>query len=116
MQSSSTRFLSLSVLLAACAALASGGAAAADFEAALTIKDHRFAPSELSVPANQRVRLTVHNQDGTPEEFESKALGREKVVPAGAKVVIFVGPLKPGRYAFFGEYHEATAQGVLVAQ
>ena len=96
--------------------MASGAARAADFELALTIKNHRFEPAEAVVPANQRVRLTVHNQDSTPEEFESKVLGREKVIPAGAKAVIFVGPLKPGRYPFVGEFNEATAQGVLVAQ
>jgi hypothetical protein len=61
------------------------------------------------------VKLTVHNQDATAEEFESHKLNREKIVPAGAKVVIFIGPLKPGKYEFFGEYNEATAKGVIVA-
>jgi len=97
-------------------AFAANAAVAADFELALTIKDHRFEPREPVVPANQRVRLTVHNQDSTPEEFESKVLGREKIIPGGAKAVIFVGPLKPGRYPFVGEFNEATAQGVLVVQ
>jgi len=107
---------SLLLPLALSGVLGSGAALAADFELALTIKNHRFEPAEPVVPANQRVRLTVHNQDKTPEEFESKALGREKIIPGGAKAVIFVGPLKPGRYPFFGEFNEATAQGALVAQ
>ena len=72
------------------------------------------APAEFKLPAGQRVKLLVHNQDGTPEEFESHSLNREKVVPGGAKVAIYVGPLKPGRYTFFGEYNPATAQGVIV--
>lgn len=97
-------------------ALAAGVAHAADLEAALVIKNHRFEPAELKVPAHQRVRLTVHNQDSTPEEFESHSLNREKIIPSGAKAVIFIGPLKPGRYEFFGEYHEATAQGAVVAE
>lgn len=89
---------------------------AADVQVNLVIKNHRFEPAELKVPANERIKLVVTNQDNTPEEFESHSLNREKVVPAGATVVIFIGPLKPGRYEFFGEYHEATAKGVVVAQ
>lgn len=92
------------------------GALAADPEALLVIKNNRFQPTELRVPAGQRVKLVVHNQDSTPEEFESHDLNREKVIPPGAKATIFIGPLKPGRYAFFGEYHEATAKGVIVAE
>ena len=91
-------------------------ASAGDPEAMLVIKDHRFEPTELKVPAGQRIKLTVHNQDATPEEFESHMLNREKVVPGGAKAVIFIGPLKSGRYEFLGEYNEATAKGVVVAE
>lgn len=93
-----------------------GVSLAADVEALLVIKNHRFEPTELNVPADQRVRLTVHNQDSTPEEFESHALNREKVIPGGAKAVIFIGPLKPGRYEFFGEYNEASAKGAVVVK
>lgn len=103
-----------------CAALALagpvGGAAAAEPEVLLVIKNHRFEPAELKVPAGQRIKLVVHNQDSTPEEFESHALNREKLIPAGAKVSVYIGPLKPGRYTFIGEYHEASAQGVVVAE
>ncbi len=91
-------------------------ALAADVEVLLVIKDHRFEPAELKVPAGQRVKLIVHNQDKTPEEFESKSLNREKVIPGGGKATIFIGPLKPGRYGFFGEFNEKTAQGVVVAE
>jgi plastocyanin len=89
---------------------------AAEPELVLVIRNNRFEPAELKVPAQQRIKLVVHNQDATPEEFESHALNREKVVPAGAKVTIFIGPLKAGRYEFFGEYHEATAKGVVIAE
>ena len=91
-------------------------AVAAEAEALLVIKNHRFEPTELKVPAGQRVKLVVHNQDSTPEEFESHTLNREKVIPGGAKATIYIGPLKPGRYDFFGEYNEATAKGVIVAE
>ncbi len=93
-----------------------GSALAAEPELLLVIKNHKFEPAELEVPAGQRVKLVVHNQDSTAEEFESHDLNREKIVPPGAKATIFIGPLKPGRYAFVGEYHEATAKGVVVAK
>jgi heme/copper-type cytochrome/quinol oxidase subunit 2 len=89
---------------------------AADNEFALVIKDHRFVPDEIRVPVNQKVKLVVHNQDATPEEFESHQLNREKVIAPGAKATIYVGPLKPGRYTFVGEFHEKTARGVLIAE
>lgn len=89
---------------------------AADNEFAIAIREHRFEPSEVRVPANQKIKLLVHNQDKTSEEFESHELNREKVIPGGGKATIFVGPLKPGRYPFFGEFHEKTAQGVLIAE
>jgi plastocyanin len=102
--------------LALVAALAAAPAWSAEPELTLVIKNHRFEPAELKVPAGQRIKLVVHNQDGTPEEFESHSLGREKVIPGGAKATIFIGPLKPGRYAFVGEFHEATAKGAVVAE
>jgi len=98
------------------AMLFAGSVQAVDPELLLIIKNHRFEPIELKVPSGQRVKLLVHNQDPTPEEFESHRLGREKLIPAGAKVTIFIGPLKPGRYSFAGEYNEATAQGVVIAE
>jgi plastocyanin len=108
---------SVFVLGALFAASSAGfAAAAAEPEVLLVIREHRFDPAELKVPANQRIRLIVHNQDKSAEEFDSHALNREKVVPAQSRVTIFIGPLKPGRYAFVGEYHEATAKGVVVAE
>lgn len=91
-------------------------AAAADTEMPLVIRNHTFEPAELRVPAGQKIKLLIHNQDVTPEEFESHALNREKVIPAGAKVVLFIGPLAPGRYPFVGEFHDKTARGVVIAE
>jgi hypothetical protein len=70
----------------------------------------------LKVPANTKVKLLVENQDATPEEFESHDLNREKVIQGGSRATIYVGPLQPGRYRFFGEFHEATAQGAIIAE
>src|SRR5579883_1020833 len=100
--------------IAALAALALTPAFAADENATLTIKDHRFDPAELVLPAGKKVALLVKNLDPTPEEFESVELHREKVVPAGREVTVYIGPLSPGRYGFFGDFNQETAQGAII--
>jgi plastocyanin len=82
----------------------------------IQIKDHMFSPEELIVPANTRIKLVVENLDPTPEEFESHDLNREKIITGNGKIFLFVGPLKPGEYKYFGEFHEDTAQGLIIAQ
>jgi len=89
---------------------------AAEPEVKLTIKDHRFIPSEVKVLAAQKIKLIVDNQDASPEEFETHELNREKVIAGKSNATIFIGPLKPGRYPFIGEFNEATAQGVVIAE
>ncbi len=79
----------------------------------ITIKNHKFTPEEITVPAGKKIQLIVDNQDATPEEFESKALHREKVIPGNSKGTIVIGPLQPGDYAFVGEFNENTAKGVI---
>ena len=82
----------------------------------LVIKDHIFTPTEITVPANTRVKLIVDNQDSTPEEFESNDFHREKIIPGNSKATIFVPPLEAGEYKFFGEFNLDTAQGILKVQ
>lgn len=107
----------MKALLTVCLAIASHVAVAGDVhEATITIREHRFTPSELTVPAGLKIRLTIVNNDSTPEEFESYELNREKVVVGNGRIVVFVGPLKPGRYPFFGEFHMDTAKGTLIAE
>jgi hypothetical protein len=91
-------------------------AAAADDEFRLVIQDHQFQPAEVVLPAGKKVKLVIENRDPTPEEFESHALNREKVIAGKSTATIFIGPLKAGRYPFVGEYNEKTAQGVIVVQ
>jgi hypothetical protein len=85
-------------------------------EYTLTLRDNKFVPAQLTIPANTKVKLLVVNEDATPEEFESHELNREKIVTGKGKITVFVGPLKAGRYPFFGEFHIKTAQGVLIAK
>jgi hypothetical protein len=95
---------------------AAGVAFAQDQEFKLVIQDHKFSPAELTVPADKKIKLVIENKDATPEEFESKELKREKVIPGKSSGTVTVGPLKPGRYPFFGEFNPKTAQGVLIVQ
>ena len=111
------RFPRLATVLAFLACVAAAlPVAAADDEFKLVIQDHKFQPTELIVPAGKKVKLVIENRDPTPEEFESHALNREKVIAGKSTATLFIGPLKPGRYAFVGEYNEKTAQGVIVVQ
>ncbi len=91
-----------------------GVAAGADYS--LAIEGHRFQPATLAVPAGERVKLVIDNRDATPEEFESHDLRREKVVPGGGRVSVWMGPLPKGEYGFYGEFHQSTAQGKLIAK
>ncbi|GGF02848.1 hypothetical protein GCM10011611_05440 [Aliidongia dinghuensis] len=98
------------------AALTMAGPAVADDAVHLSIKDHKYVPDRLEVPAGVKFKLLVKNEDPTPEEFESFELKREKVVAPGQEIQVFLGPLDPGEYKFFGDFHQDTAKGVMVAK
>ncbi len=85
-------------------------------EYTIVIKNHKFEPATVEIPADTKVHLIVDNQDPTPEEFESHDFHREKIIKGNTKATIKVGPLKPGEYKFFGEFNEATAQGKLIVK
>ena len=99
-------------------ALPPGPARAADPppEIVLTIEKNQFSPEEIKVKAGAPFVLVVTNKDGAPEEFESKDLRIERVIPPGKTVRLKVPSLKPGSYGFVGEYHEKTAKGRIVAE
>ena len=101
--------LSLALLLAATPALA-------DTTIAVTLKDHKFSPSVIKVKANEPSMIILSNEDDTADEFDSTALKVEKVVPGHAKGNVRIRALAPGKYPFMGEYHAATAQGIVVAE
>lgn len=97
--------------------LAAGAASAADLpEYKLVIKDHKFQPVELKVPANTKFKVLVSNQDPTPSEFESNEFNREKIVLPNSQVSVFIGPLDKGHYKFFDDFHQDTGNGVLIVQ
>jgi Cupredoxin-like domain len=88
----------------------------ADDEYSLVIENHQFSPNEISIPAGKKIRLNIENRDATPEEFDSHALNREKVLMGNSTGLVFIGPLEPGEYPFMGEFHADTAQGKVVAK
>ncbi len=92
------------------------GPALADEPQTVEFRQHRFYPDHIVVPAGQRVKLEVRNTDDTADEFESTDLNREKLVAPGGSVTVFLGPLDPGSYKFFGDFHRDTAQGVIDAK
>jgi hypothetical protein len=81
----------------------------------LTIHDTHFEPATLNVKAGVKFKLSVRNARKVAAEFESAELNREKVIPPGQSVIIYVGPLAPGTYPFFDDFHQST-QGRMIAK
>lgn len=108
--------MKLSVFSAALTTTLLFSAAASAEDYVLTLKDHQFAPIDLTIPANEKIKLTVKNEDSTPAEFESHDFKAEKIIPGNSEASLFVGPLKPGTYKFVDEFHEETAKGTLTVK
>ena len=94
-------------------ATAAGAAAMPEFH--LVLKDHKFEPATLKVPADTKIKVMVTNRNAMPSEFESTEFNREKIVLPNSTVTIFIGPLGKGTYKFFDDFHQATT-GVLVVE
>ena len=82
----------------------------------ISIKDHKFAPDAIKLPAGKAAKLLVKNLDATPEEFESNDIGFEKIIAGNSEATIRIKPLEPGTYIFFGEFHMDTALGHIVVE
>jgi len=106
-----TRAFTIAVLIS----INASGIAIAD-PVALTLSSHKFAPSEFTVPANQKFQIRVTNTDDSPAEFESHDLKVEKIVVPGGTITVTAGPLKPGTYQFFDDYHPDDANGTVTAK
>src|SRR5215472_9364820 len=104
------------ILLPVLLCLVVAAPALADGAIPVTLKDHKFSPAEIHVKANTPSVIALANKDATAEEFDSTALKVEKVVAGNSSGNVRIRALAPGRYPFMGEYHSATAQGVVVAQ
>ena len=82
----------------------------------ITLKNNTFSPQILVVPAHKKIKITVTNLDSEPEEFDSFDLNREKVLFPNKPAFIYIGPLSPGEYLYFGEFHPNVAKGKIIAQ
>lgn len=82
----------------------------------LVLQNHTYQPAELKVPADAKFKLVIENRDASPEEFESTEFNREKIVLPNSSTSVYIGPLKAGSYRFFGDFHQDTAQGRLIAE
>ena len=102
------RFVAFLVFALAAPALAD------DPSVSIMLKNNQFVPSEVQVPAGVKVKLIVRNDNPTASEFESTQFHREKVVPAGQEITVFVGPLDPGSYEFFDDFHPETRGHLVV--
>lgn len=112
----SGRLVLAAALLAAGGLLSMPANAASEPNIPVTIQNHRFSPSKIHVPAGKPVVLTITNKDKTAEEFDSSDLKVEKVIAGGTHGTVHLRPLGPGQYKFMGEYHSATAHGVVISQ
>lgn len=108
--------LKLSASLAVLITNLLAGAAAHAEDYVLTLKDHKFSPQVLTIPADKKVKITVKNLDSAPAEFESYDLNREKVVAPNGQIIVFIGPVAEGSYEFFDDFHRETTTGTLKVQ
>lgn len=92
------------------------GAAADDGVQEIQFRNGRFEPASLTINANAPVKLRVRNADGAPIEFESFELNRERVVPPGQVVTVFIPSLSPGTYHFFDDFHREVPPGTLIVK
>jgi plastocyanin len=102
------RFSALLVVAVAAPALAD------DPSFSIVLKNNQFVPSEVQIPVGVKVKLVVRNDNATASEFESIQFHREKVVPPGQEITVFVGPLNPGSYEFFDDFHPQTRGHLVV--
>ncbi|MBC7488737.1 MAG: cupredoxin domain-containing protein [Glaciimonas sp.] len=81
----------------------------------LEMKDGVLNPVRIEVPAGKKIKIEVHNIGKSAVEFESLQLRKEKVLAPGADSFVVIGPLPPGEYKFFDDFH-SNAKGVIVAK
>ncbi len=110
------KFLSWLLIIVLILSVASPLAKAAPEPVHLTLAGHKFSADHITVPSGVRFSIQVTNNDPTPDEFESPALRVEKIVVPGQTITVFAGPLSPGSYKFYDDYHPETAHGVAEAK
>ncbi|WP_174874365.1 cupredoxin domain-containing protein [Vogesella oryzae] len=82
----------------------------------LELNDGKLNTRQINAPAGKRFKIEFINKGKTAAEFESLSLRKEKVLAPGAESFVTLGPLSPGEYKFYDEFHMATTQGVIVVK
>jgi hypothetical protein len=109
--------MSCKTILALAMLLTAGLAQAADLPTfKLDMADGKLNPTRIEVPAGKRIKIAITNSGKGAAEFESLQLRKEKVLAPGGNSFVVIAPLSPGEYKFFDDFHQATAQGTIVAK
>jgi hypothetical protein len=111
-----SRTLGFTAAIAATIALASPVLANDTVTPELQFANGHFAPSNLTVPANQGFKVSVKNASPSAIEFESFELHRERVVRPGETITVNIDPLAPGSYEFFDDFHHDIPKGQIVSK
>jgi heme/copper-type cytochrome/quinol oxidase subunit 2 len=107
----------LAAMIGISAAMIAGTARAEDLPTySITLKNHRFTPNEIHIPTGKPFFVLVTNADDTADEFEMNSPAVEKLIPPGDQGRVRIRPLAPGRFHFFGDFHQDTAQGVFISE
>ncbi|MHB2025025.1 MAG: cupredoxin domain-containing protein [Elusimicrobiota bacterium] len=81
----------------------------------IAIRGTSFFPWEIVVPAGQKFKIVISNENALPSEFESFSLHREQIVPGHSRITIYLGPLSVGRYGFFDDFQLGTTGSLEVS-
>lgn len=82
----------------------------------LVLEDHHFIPATFTVPAGKRFRIQLTSHDTSVDEFESYDMKFEKIIVPGSTITVFAGPMHPGTYRFFDDYHPDDAKGTVTVE
>lgn len=82
----------------------------------IVMKDGRFSPERLEVPAGKRLKLVLKNEGRGPAEFENLSMRVEKVLAPGVTSFVVLHALKPGEYRFVDEFRPDGGSLTLVAK
>lgn len=82
----------------------------------ITLKDHKFTPSEIHVPNGKPFYVLVTNASDAADEFEMLLPALEKGLQPGQQGKVRMRPLGVGRFPFFGESDPDDERGVFVSE
>lgn len=81
----------------------------------ITVKDKKFNPATITVPANKPFKLIVKNSDSAAMEIESHKPRFEKVIAPGTTAIINMKALDAGTYSFYDDFNKSN-KGKIVSK